>query len=264
MGPVLDEIEVLQLPRWARVAFAARCALRVLPCYRLNDSHPELRPHVDSIVGACNLAAISASNGRYSPSKFDDSNLVDARDAAVVAAATSNASGDAISAAEAAIAALDCAGMAVVRNAGYVADAVEAAAAVTAGDDIGAAIRSDFEAVLSASKNGNWTDDTKVSQGVFGPMWPSGEPDWYPEGLRWQRSVLKEKNVEFVITFAATEVDSNSADQFSFYLDPGDAPPHVIQEVLEKLSDLQRACGGVGLEYSNEDNDIFELRGDVL
>ena len=32
-GTPLDEIEIAQLPRWAKVAFAARCARRVLPVF---------------------------------------------------------------------------------------------------------------------------------------------------------------------------------------------------------------------------------------
>ncbi len=36
----------------------------------------------------------------------------------------------------------------------------------------------------------------------------------------------------------------------SIYIEPGDATKDTVQEVLEKLSDLHIACGGLGLELT--------------
>lgn len=43
------------------------------------------------------------------------------------------------------------------------------------------AIRHDFELLFHASKAENWTDDTPVPPEFFGPMWPDGPPEGWPE-----------------------------------------------------------------------------------
>ena len=43
-------------------------------------------------------------------------------------------------------------------------------------------VRADFDVLVNLAKKHNWTDDTEVSQDVFGPMWPEGlTPDWAQE-----------------------------------------------------------------------------------
>jgi hypothetical protein len=40
-------------------------------------------------------------------------------------------------------------------------------------------IRNDFDRLSYLARKNNWTDDTPVSQEVFGPMWPKGlGPEW--------------------------------------------------------------------------------------
>ena len=41
----------------------------------------------------------------------------------------------------------------------------------------------------------------------------------------------------------------SAAGSLEVWVDPGDAEPEQIAELLTALSDLQRACGGVGLEF---------------
>lgn len=45
------------------------------------------------------------------------------------------------------------------------------------------------------------------------------------------------------------------------YIDPGDASKDVIQEVLESLSDLHIASGGLGLEFVADDTHVHAMEG---
>jgi hypothetical protein len=65
--PSQDELELLlagfprlgelaQLPLWALVAYAARCARRVQPFFTLPDDHPEKQTHMAAVEGAIRTA----------------------------------------------------------------------------------------------------------------------------------------------------------------------------------------------------------------
>lgn len=47
----------------------------------------------------------------------------------------------------------------------------------------------------------------------------------------------------------------------AIWIDPGEAPVEVIQDVLTSLSDLHRAAGGLGLEFSADGKWIVAWEG---
>jgi hypothetical protein len=48
------------------------------------------------------------------------------------------------------------------------------------------------------------------------------------------------------------EQNSESPSQLSLYIDPGNASAKTIQAVMEALSDVHRAAGGIGLEFRTD------------
>ena len=53
------------------------------------------------------------------------------------------------------------------------------------------------------------------------------------------------------------EEDEFKTPCFEIYIDPGNAPRETIQEVLEAVSDLHCAAGGLGLEFFDADGFIY-------
>lgn len=52
-----------------------------------------------------------------------------------------------------------------------------------------------------------------------------------------------------------SDVNAAGPDEFEFWIDPGDATPEVVAEVLTALSELYRSHGGSGF--------VFRTEGDV-
>jgi hypothetical protein len=175
---LLTEEEIAQLPRWAKVAFAARCARRVLPLYQ--KSWPEApEKYVDVLWSTVESAELSASIATASAKEEETAVVAKATGsaaasppaffvataahlAALAASATDNEAKDTALAA----------GMASMANAATAIKAIRWAVPIT---------RYDFQQVLNESQKGNWTDDTPVPPWVFGPMWPNGVPEDWPE-----------------------------------------------------------------------------------
>ncbi|MDY3551315.1 hypothetical protein R5W24_000390 [Gemmata sp. JC717] len=169
--------DIAALPRWARVAFAARCARRVLPVIKKlwTDSPKPLLPSLDKAVRAAEAAAAARTVG------------------AGAVAATHIARADGAADAVAAVCAADAA-----RAAAYAADAAHAdvvrgavTAAVTCllrASTVGsvehlAAPARDFAALARRAKGERWTHDTPVPASEFGPMWDGAPPDWWTDDL---------------------------------------------------------------------------------
>ena len=178
--PTQDELRAL--PRWARVAFAARCAARVLPFIRhlWNDGPPQHPQAVEHAVRVAETAGRSAA---------DHGESLLARDTVFAAADSPLRAATHAAAAYAA---------------GWAADAVVSAAAsdftaTRAGQEAARAIfetatidtpltaqlrciRRDFVRLKKLARKEKWTDDTPVPPEVFGPMWPEGvAPYWAVE-----------------------------------------------------------------------------------
>jgi hypothetical protein len=148
--PTKDDIK--QLPRWAQVAYAARCARLVLPLFKENwPDAPKER--VVAVEKAVEIAEQSAAAAAY----------------AAFAAATADAA--AAAAAAAAFAAVTAAAAADA----YAADAYAAAAAADAADaaekskrlDLIPQMKMDFQTLLRLAKEQRWNDDTPVPPTVF-------------------------------------------------------------------------------------------------
>jgi hypothetical protein len=201
--------DLLKLPCWARVAFAARCARRVQPLF--NAWKGATQAYKDAVDKAITLSEASARAGRAEGSVRDDA-AADTEAAAVLLndpdafydAANSDATtlgdGDLVSAASEAAAAVaygtgvydavagaasnaaaaaGTAEAAAVSAAAYLDDfadgAAEAAVAAaefasSAGDDAEAAIWSDYDRLLALATAEAWDDATPVDVNRLGPI----------------------------------------------------------------------------------------------
>lgn len=155
------EAEIRQLPRWAQVAFAARCARLALPLFK--QHRPDApREHVEAIERAVRDAEESAARATKVAGDVADAVICDARDATVGAAATS----EAYYAASAVLEATYAATTSVEEIAHFAARAATFAAASVKN----MLIRFDFQDLVHQSNRKNWTDDTAVPPAVFVPV----------------------------------------------------------------------------------------------
>lgn len=188
--------EIKQLPRWARVAFAVRCAERVRPLF--THAWPDApREQIDAVDRAISIAKARALNGGVGGGTATRAagsaaglaaglaatpDVVDVGTAAYTAAYAAAA---ATSAVDAATNAADAAAgrVAAVAHATMAADAAgrayaACAAARRAG---GNAMRGDLESLRAMAEREGWTDKTPVDADALGPLWPDGEPVGWPE-----------------------------------------------------------------------------------
>ena len=161
--PVLpSEEEIAKLPRWARVAFAARCARRVQLLYTHFWKGPT-DYHRQDVSNAVDSAESSAARGsRYITGKawaMDGAN-----------AASNEYSSFAAWAAADATAAID----------GTVVTGHSAVGAASSLADLAPIIRRDFDHLARLAEWQRWTDNTPVPPEVFGPLWPEGSPPGWP------------------------------------------------------------------------------------
>jgi len=253
------EEELSELPRWARVAYAARCARRVRPLFK--HFWPEApEEHIEAVDNACRLSAASAAypaavaraaaaarTAAIFTAAYDAANPRFVAAAAVarsaVAYAAAYAAADARSAAAAATAARS------VTDAYAFAYALTEAAYASSASD--AAARRDFNLLHKLAQGAAsadwgertpWTDETPVDPDLLGPLWPFGEPEGWPEEAREPRA--GDRRIRIKLT----------------------APPHVsdeesaaaMAELVRRMDDLQRAMGGSGLIIDDEANAFDE------
>lgn len=238
--PTLEEIAAL--PQVARAAFAARCARRVLPVwrsYQLHYGNEDTAGTPDSAVVQAELA--THLGGGMSESAYTDYAYLaaDAADHATnpAAAAAARAAARAVDA----VASVDnkCLNDAAFGAAQAAAFACDAVSGGSSG-----MIRRDFDVVREAAIAGNWDDITPVRPEVFGELWPDGPPAGWPteEGTPAQ---------------PPSTSPSSKSPVLEVYIDPGNASKKTLQNVLDALSDLHMAHGGLGLEFSVEDNVVY-------
>jgi hypothetical protein len=194
--------DLLGLPYWALVAFAARVGRRLLPlvehCWetKIPDDAKylaktgRLRAH-RSCVRQTELAASKAAI-------VDEQKLYDAMD--VVGVSSSQAEYAAQLAHRKKGASQYAAGYvgSVIRTAGslafrrlkpdwnvepgnIIAFTAEAGKAVGAASAVNAAVRADFDRLRRLIDEKGWTDDTPVRPSAFGPLWPDGPPQGWPQ-----------------------------------------------------------------------------------
>lgn len=179
---VPTQSEVCTLPRWARVAFAARCARRVLPAvWHIWKDGPAAHPQaVENAVRAAEDSARVAANREDSTS---------ARDAVFAATDTPLRAATNTAVAYAVAWAADTAASAAGSDWTAAKAAADAARVIfeTATIDTPLTaqlrcVRRDFVRLKRLAREHKWTDDTPVPPDVFGPMWPEGvAPYWAVE-----------------------------------------------------------------------------------
>lgn len=177
MADIPAEEEIKLLPRWAIVAFAARCAANVQFYYWLPVDHLNIKRHVQAVDKAIKLT------------DDDDATAVTiAAYSAYTAAYDATASNTACTAAYAAAYAADAYAAAKTGTDSY------ARAAYTAATNAAhsyAVIRIDFDYLLEQSTINGWTDDTQVNHWkVLGPLWSDGVPKRLAEGCKWHERIL--------------------------------------------------------------------------
>jgi hypothetical protein len=186
---VPSEGRLRKLPRWARVAFAARCARRVLP---LINRYWEAVPaeHLRALADAIRITETIAA----SATRDDDSSYA-AHDAARSAhMAVCRADECRRLRAVTAIAGAAEAARAAVASA-TVADVIHAHTAVVAAvesmyqvitvgtvENLATPAR-DFDRLCRIAEKEKWTDDTPVPQSVFGPLWEGPPPPWWTDDV---------------------------------------------------------------------------------
>lgn len=189
--------DLMGLPRKARVAFAARCARRVFPVFKLVHGLPDKNWNaLNSAIRT--IENLAGGDGNANANAAADIVRVVAYAAADIARDVSEAIRDD---ADAGYAAADAARAAayVARGTTYddairddAANAANAASAslrclqkvVTVGT-VGhlTSIARDFDRLQRLAKRENWTDETPVPPSVFGPMWEDPPPAWWNDDL---------------------------------------------------------------------------------
>lgn len=196
--------EIASLPKWAIVAFAARCARRVQPLFQYfwPDAPDEL---ILSIDRASKLAQASSENPAMASTARSAIYLTAASKANAAASAVETALGSATvetrnAAADAAYAARNAAFAVLtaaesLKQSSYVyaaknavdsavyavQNAAEASAELDARIQTSLAIRHDLQTLIAAAINNKWSDSTAVPSDFFGPLWPEGTPAAWPQ-----------------------------------------------------------------------------------
>ncbi len=169
--PILpSEDEIAELPRWARVAFAARCARRVLPLYIHSwpDGKSPYQVELQSIVDLEQLAGTTNPNAQYPRNRICHGTIFAGMPE--VAAQIASLLGDLI--------------LPILTPISQVKSfhgSMEKAAAASRGiEDVTPFIRRDFDHIEKYADWHRWTDETPVPPEVFGPLWPEGPPKGWP------------------------------------------------------------------------------------
>lgn len=188
--PVLpDRAEIARLPLLARVAFAARCARRVLSVYRNHARLDGFESEAVIVDTALRLTerfpydAARVAEEAYAGTYVPDTNVVsdNAADAALSAVASAERAtrfADACGAGS-----FEAESDEVTFNVRAAAFSAAQAILLTSSDPSDLSfIRRDFSLARRLAKMNRWADDTPVPPEVFGPLWPEGrEPEWAKE-----------------------------------------------------------------------------------
>lgn len=177
--PTYDDIHAL--PRWAKVALVGRCVERAVPIIR--HDWPELpQGALFLIASAGGLAEASALAAHETPALKETNRATEfvyqAEQAGHSAAAHACAVCG-IGSAIAMVADTRRTTQLVVDTIGHLADSFQAAG-LHPGIIVGS-VWPDYAAVRTAAQQGGWNNDTPVEPDAFGPLWPHGTPDGWPE-----------------------------------------------------------------------------------
>ncbi len=192
------EEEIATLPRWGRVAFAARCARRVLPLF-LHKWPDAPQSYVAQLTWAVEVSEKSAARSGAGEVWVPPAGAITCL--AYVCDAGINADRNRARAVEVIVATgvaitkfkdraeniFDPHLSAVVAVITHNASVALANGMATSQETYGSAvmvadavIRRDFDHLVNLSDRGQWTDETPVPLEVFGPLWPEGIPEGWP------------------------------------------------------------------------------------
>lgn len=161
------EDEIAKLPRWARVAFAARCARRVFPLYLAY--WPEGRTHQELEARTLAECEESAREAKIRYSKRVAFGTV-FQGMHPLSAVASTAVADAFGV--------------LLASGGDPPDVVRTVKNVHSGladaIDLTVFMRRDFDQLFQSSASSGWTDNSPVPPEVFGPFWQEGPPAGWP------------------------------------------------------------------------------------
>ncbi len=230
--------EVAALPRWAQVAFAARCARRVLPLFRA-FCPPVLAERFAAVERAMSVAAASAAVAHADAS--DDAVYTAAADAAIAAADVEVAHLAAGASANAARAAAIAASSADASD--YASAAALAAARAGAAAD---AIRLDFGTLQETARQNRWDDNTPVSPAIFGPLWPNGPPPKWPSYAEPSDSTGEPAGE--ADRGGGASIDTVSPPAVVVVWDPRTVSPKQYAKFVAALDRLAKSQGGAGLK----------------
>jgi hypothetical protein len=178
--------EIAKLPRWAQVAFAARCARRVLPLYRYFHPHSSREEFealkrgvarteqtaADGIINTpppyAQAAATAATYASYIASIQDSREVDAARNSQVTYSDTA--------------AAIQATASAATRAAFCAVESLIPVVRVGTTEILAAPAR-DFERLQQLAARYAWTDTTPVPPSVFGPMWDGTPPAWWTDDI---------------------------------------------------------------------------------
>jgi hypothetical protein len=220
--PSKEELQVI--PRWARVAFGARCARRVQPL--IKPDFPGAAKYLEVTEAAIVMSERSAAAAEVDHSYVEDDTVKGEGDSDFDAYAH-----DTAYAAAAAVDPLDDDHAAAARDA-----AIAASRAFPAFEDpLAVALRYDYQLLRDTAQREGWTDETPVPPQFFGPLWPFGAPQGWPLGVSEAGLAMPELTLEFDIP---DDVDPDEADA-------------AIGQIIQRLSDLHTAMGGNGLEIAD-------------
>ena len=249
--------EIAKLPRWAQVAFAARCARRVQPIFKAgwSDAPKELidaveititfaedsaaaptaaeraATHANNAALAASAASAAASKAAYaSPTSFAITIAARSAQVAAHAADASTAAYNALSTDSAAIHAASTAHEA-------------SRAAMAYASAVASAMRVDFDYLLSLSERENWKDNTPVPTGVFGPIWPHAEPEGWPdihESEPDSAPAISEQDQTLTLRIAVPSMPDTPQNREKIR--------EHIRKLIVKASQLHIAEGGSGLK----------------
>lgn len=247
------EQEVLALPRWAQVAFAARCARRVLPLIP-SDWKRVLVSQIQSLERAVGAAEFAAAQGAsFAPGGHTEEM---AEEAAAVAAkaphkgpqelapSVSYFAARAVSQAATAAARIGSrTGDAFAVVAGAAADAARAIDNVS-GRDAARVIRDDFDRIIYTARAEQWADDTPVPPEFFGPLWPNGPPSGWPT----------EEPLAGQLETEPVHILRREPPRIAVIWDPAMISAKEYAELVTALGDVVRAAGGLGVERARSDD----------
>jgi len=238
--------DVNKLPRRACVAFAARCARRV---QLLLDEWQEVTEKHRYAIWMAIAHAESTAFGRPFDTQAAGGAIADQARAVVAVAAGAGPKAAAASAAEAAATANAAAeeeagashaiGMSVVAHYATGASISAWNAATTLGaaaaQSASAAIWSNYDALLKAAQEQQWTNKTQVPPSFFGPMWPNGEPKDWPKPSIPQIRHARDSGERLAVQAYVSEFT------------PEDEAVSGLVRLYRALSNYHKARGGAGL-----------------